>query len=89
MMCKAAGKEQQEQHPNDNMWLFELPKYLPSEAYDGDLDFSDVSIIFLQNKRHIISATYHGRNIDPDDNQINLILCWWPVNARGRHSLLL
>ena len=65
MMCKADDKEQQEQHPNDNMWLFELPKDLPSEAYDRDLDFSDVSIIFLQNKRHIISATYHGRNIDP------------------------
>ena len=65
MMCKAAGKEQQEQHPNDNMWLFELPKDLPSEAYDRDLDFSDVSIIFLQNERRIISATYHGCNIDP------------------------
>ena len=65
MMCKADDKEQQEQHPNDNMWLFELPKDLPSEAYDRDLDFSDVSIIFLQNERRIISATYHGCNIDP------------------------
>ena len=65
ILCKAVDKKEQEEHPNGNMWSFELPKDLPSEAYDRDLDFSNVSIIFLQNERPIISATYHGRNIDP------------------------
>jgi hypothetical protein len=47
------------------MWLFEIPKDLPSEAYDGDLVSNDTSITFLQNERRIVSATYQGHSIDP------------------------
>lgn len=49
----------------DNAWLFHIPKKLPSQAYHGDFTSNDVSIVFFQNERRIISAKHRGQTVDP------------------------
>eukprot|EP00978_Attheya_sp_CCMP212_P015736 scaffold40757_cov46-Attheya_sp.AAC.1 len=50
---------------DDKMWLFEIPKELPGDPFEGSIVLSNISILILQKERHIVCATYEGKDIDP------------------------
>jgi len=68
MMCKAVDTDGISGHvvgSDDKMWLFEIPKTVPSDAFEGSVVLSDISILFLQNGRRIIRVTHEGKDLDP------------------------